>query len=525
MTLTSGNAVSRFMFSGRGTSVARALLTGAVCFAALGSSAAKAQEDRIERGTYIDNTPKKKSSITAIKVGNLYTGNGKTIAGAVMLVEGGKLKAFGADVAVPEGAEVVNLPRGSITPGLIDANALVESQDIITRPRRAPSALALMFHDQNEATKCLACTGLESCALAAMHENFEEDQICPCCGFPSFNDIENMISGVDTQSWSQVEGSSEVVPHTRVIDAVNLRSPDFDRLVRGGVTTIFISPDSSAVIGPRGAVVRTAGPMRDRIEEIDGAVQATMGSDSFNVGSGNAPPFRTFVTNRTRRPNTRMGVTWVFRKAFYDTVKWEAGEVPTGADTPPLEAFPALKEIKEGTIPLRVQARQQSDILAALRLSDELGLKFTLLEGTEAHRCVQELKATGTPVIYGPIYMTPTGLRLQSRETDNTRLSTLRDLLDAGIETALSAQDLREEDGLARQAMYAMRAGLTREEALKAVTITPAKMLGIDGVTGSLEIGKRADLIVWSGEPFDATSRPVVVMVGGKMVYDGRETK
>ena len=99
----------------------------------------------------------------------------------------------------------------------------------------------------------------------------------------------------------------------------------------------------------------------------------------------------------------------------------------------------------------------------------------------------------------------------------------MRELIEAGIPTALSAQDLREEDGLARQAMYAVRAGLTPEKALESVTLTPARLLGIDKEVGTLEAGKRADLVIWSGEPLEATSRPLLVVIGGKTVYDGRD--
>ncbi|MGE4196556.1 MAG: amidohydrolase family protein, partial [Phycisphaerales bacterium] len=434
-------------------------------------------------------------------------------------------------------ATVVDVPKGSMTPGLIDANAMVEARDLVSTrgargsigeaPREAPqsqgpSALALMFHDHRRNEDCFACSGAEPCALANMHETLEPGQICPCCGFPTYQDVENLISGVNTQEWSQTEASSEVVPHTRVIDSVNLRSADFDRLARAGVTTVFVSPDSSAVIGPRGAIVRTAGSMRDRVVSLESDVKAAMGSDPYSVGTRNSPPFRGFVSSRTRRPNTRMGVTWVFRKALFDTQEWARGETPSGADTPPAEALPVLKDLMDGKVRLRVHARQQSDILTAIRLAGEQKLSFTLLEGTEAYKCLNELKAAEVPVIFGPLYMTPSGARQRSSETDGARLTTLKELLDAGIPTALSAQDLREEDGLARQAMYAMKSGVSREEAIRAITLTPATMLGIADVTGSVETGKRADLVVWNGEALDATAQPVVVMVGGKVVFDGR---
>lgn len=490
-----------------------------------------------------------------IKVGTVHVGDGTTIANGIVVIVDGKIAAVGPGVPIPSGARVIDLPNGSLTPGLIDANAQIEPFDVVTQygpggpgaarsargtgawigggaapaapadqvlPNEKPSVLAMMYHQHQDPKSCWSCSGGSICAFANIHETLEPEQICPCCAYPNLQTFESFISGIE-RSVSLTEGSSEVVPHTRVIDTMNLRSPDFERLVLGGVTTVFISPDSAAVIGPQGAVVRTAGPMMDRIVTPAAAVKAVMGTDSFTVGVDNAPPFRGFVTARTRRPNTRMGVTWVFRKALYDTREWKEGITPSGADTPPTEAFSTLDSMLAGKTPMRMQARMQQDIRTAVRLAEEFDLRFTLLEGNEAYKCVDLLKEHEIPVVYGPLSMDPAGMRRFISDHGEPRLSTVRELMDAGIEVALSAQDLREEDGLARQAMYAVRAGVSPEDALRAVTLTPAKMLGVDNEVGSITMGKRADMVVWSGPPLEATSRPMVVLIGGRSVMDVRE--
>ncbi len=109
-----------------------------------------------------------------------------------------------------------------------------------------------------------------------------------------------------------------------------------------------------------------------------------------------------------------------------------------------------------------------------------------------------------------------------SREVNRARLHTMKALVDAGIETALTAHELRDEDGLARQAMYAVRYGLDRSQVMRSVTEIPARMLGIDQEVGTLQRGKRADIVLWRGQPFEATSSPVVVIVGGLIVLDRR---
>ncbi|MGI9013205.1 MAG: amidohydrolase family protein [Phycisphaerales bacterium] len=469
-------------------------------------------------------------SVTAIKVARIHVGNGEVIEPGIIIIENGRITAVGADVNIPGGAKIIDMPEGSVTPGLIDANALLEPDDAFENSssasetqqrRRRRGVIEYMMHDGHSipVAQCFMCDGTMACSLANYHDDLEEGQVCPICGQNA--DGEALVSGlVDGGSGpSLTEGSSEVVPNTFIIDSVNFASPDFDRLVRGGVTTVFASPDSAAVIGPRGAVVKTAGPLSERVLNDAADVKATIGNEPSRSGGFNRTPNRGGVSLRARRPNSRMGVVWVFRKAFIDAESTENGRWLSGADQATPEALDMVSEIRAGAVPLRIQARTQRDILTAIRVADEFGLSFTLLEGTEAYECLNELRAKSIPVVFGPVYEDATGIRARSGEADESRLSTMRQLLDAGITTALSAQDLREEDGLARQAMYAMRAGLTREEALRAVTLTPAEMLGIDDQLGSIETGKQADLILWSGEPFDATSQPLTVFVNGKVAF------
>ena len=102
------------------------------------------------------------------------------------------------------------------------------------------------------------------------------------------------------------------------------------------------------------------------------------------------------------------------------------------------------------------------------------------------------------------------------------RLTTWKGVLGAGIGTVLRAHELREGDGLARQAMYAMRYGVAREDVERSVFSGPARLLGLDDQLGTIAAGKRGDIVVWSGEPFAADSRPAVVLIDGRVVYDGR---
>jgi imidazolonepropionase-like amidohydrolase len=347
------------------------------------------------------------------------------------------------------------------------------------------------------------------------HTPERHDQLC------ADEDLFPAVSGVSTREIVNEQGS-EVVPHMRVLDALDLRSGDFDRLVRGGVTTVYASPDASAVIGTRGAVLHTAGPRESRVLVAAAAVKATIGAEPSMLGTVNSRPSRSRLTLYARRPNSRMGLVWVFRKAFYDALRVQDGLPVYGADTAEPEALEVVLGIHKGEVPLRIQARIQQDILSAIRLAEEFQLQFTLEEATEAYLCIDELRRARIPVVFGPIYESPGGTRAVTGEGRRSRLYTAAALLEAKIPTALSANELRDEDGLARQAMYAQRFGVSFDEALQAVTSTPARILGLDDQLGTIQRGKRADLVLWSGQPFAAESKPLVVVVDGEIVFDGR---
>jgi len=323
------------------------------------------------------------------------------------------------------------------------------------------------------------------------------------------------------------EHRSEVVPETRALDTVDLHDDGFADLAAQGVTTVYISPDAASVIGGQGAIVRTAGPRAQRIINPASSIKATIGREPIVKASFNRTPSRFRGTSfLTRRPTTRMGLTWVLRKAFHDAQMIKRGETPgtSGEGAPSAESLPILIDVVAGEKPLRIQARAQNDILTALRVAREFNLTFVLEEGTEAYRCIDELKAANVPVIYGPIFDYPIGWRASAGEAGRFRFSAPRELLDAGLTVALSACELQGEGGLGRMGAYARRCGLTRKEVLAATTTTPAQILGIDGQAGTLAAGRTADLVVWSGEPFEATSQVTLVFAGGTLV-SGRMDK
>jgi imidazolonepropionase-like amidohydrolase len=514
------------------------------------------------------------SAPVALKARRVHPAVGAAIENGIVIIRDGVIAAVGADVAIPDGATVIDLGDATITPGLIDACCMLSPEIIVgagsrfgaAEPqsalaasifrRKAPKispndalagggdatepALSRDARDHETAGRRVARRGDTSLwkelaahaqreaehEAAAAHDHAAGDPCGPGCAGPRDpQEAAVMLASGISPRFSWGEHASEVVPHTLVIDSVNLLSNDFPRLRRGGVTTVFVSPDPAAVIGARGAIVRTGGDINERIVRRADAVKAAMGGDPARRGARNMLPGRGSSTDaisfHVRRPTTRMGVDFVFRKAFYDAILAGRGIVPHGADCPPAAALPVLREIMSGEIPLRIQARKSHDLISAIRLTKELGIKKVVLdEAIEAYQVLPELKAAGFPLVYGPIFMEASGWRVFSGEADEPRLNTAARLHQTGIDFALTAVELRDEEGLARQAMVAIANGLPADAALRAVTISPARLLGIADRVGSIETGKRADLLVWSGEPLAATSRVSRVFIGGQEVTE-----
>lgn len=314
---------------------------------------------------------------------------------------------------------------------------------------------------------------------------------------------------------SGVEESSEVTPDFRAIDALNTTAPEFERLARRGVTTAFVAPENRNVVGGLAAIVKTAPGPSPRILNPAAALKAAFG---FRSATGNLIP-RPGVpsTLNYRRPSGRPAAVMELRLAFFDA---ERAKREGRAGEPRVAR---IVEVLDGKLPMRVNARTLGDLLAALRFSAEFSVPLTIDEAMEAHRCLPQLKAAKAKLVIGPFSADPTGtnwrLSPDSRLEEQPCLNLLGVVAEAGIPVALTAKGADVEDDLAAQMRAAVRYGASRETALRAVTRGAAEVLGIADRAGSLEVGRDADLVVWSGDPLEATSAPIAVVVDGRVVY------
>ncbi len=313
------------------------------------------------------------------------------------------------------------------------------------------------------------------------------------------------------------EQSSEVTPTLRAATSLDFFSRDWDRMLRAGVTTVVANPPDYNVISGMGVALKTGGErnLKARLVKSDVLLRGAFGQQPSRR---NHPAFGRPTDVFSRRPTTRMGVEWVWRKSMFDAAM--------AVDHPEL-AFPGhevLREVLAGKRPLVVQAWATQDIRSAVFMKEEMAregfgeINLIIDAGAEAWKEPDLLVRSKTSVVLPPLH---DGGRAQDGSFMADSSAQL--LVDAGLLVALSSHnsDLME-DRLFMQAAFARRGGLDFEAALATVTINPARMVGIDDRVGSIAVGKDADLTLWNGEPFEATSRVVGTVLNGELVVDPR---
>ena len=305
-----------------------------------------------------------------------------------------------------------------------------------------------------------------------------------------------------------VEESAEVVAHLDTAIGADLFDDRWDGLLASGVTTVMYNPADEACVGGLLTVMKTGGEesLAARAVERDVALRGAFG---VHASRGNRPVFGSPSTHFSRRPTTRMGTEWVHRKTFYDALYAMDDEARR------FDGWAEIASVLRGERPYIVQASATQDIRTAIYLKEEFGFPNLVVDAAaEAWKEPQLLARSGTAAVLPP--HAPQG----RTAIDNGFLAfnTAKVLTDLGVPVALSSHGRSDLTGsLAAQAGYAMRGGLTRAEALAAVTLTPARLAGVDDRVGSIEVGKDADLVLWSGEPFAATSRVLGVVLNGEV--------
>ena len=304
------------------------------------------------------------------------------------------------------------------------------------------------------------------------------------------------------------EATNPVTPNLRAIDAIYPLDEGFENARAGGVTSVVTGPGSANVIGGQFVAIKTYGhAVDDMIIKEPIAMKCAFGEN----------PKRVYNSKNTA-PTTRMAVAAILRETLSKAKDYAARKKAAKGDILKAPAFDAKMEamipVIEGKLPLKIHAHRSDDILTAIRIVKEFGLKASLDHCTDGSLIVEEVKASGFPAIIGPSFGVKTKLELK-----NKSFRTAADLAEAGVKVAIMTDcPVHEQGALPLFAGMAVKAGMDKEEALKAITINAAEISGIADRVGSIEPGKDADIVIWENNPLSVEAKVKKLFINGEEV-------
>ncbi len=313
--------------------------------------------------------------------------------------------------------------------------------------------------------------------------------------------------GVGWEGHDYNEMTDPITPHLRAIDAVNPADVDISEALENGITTIMTGPGSANVVGGENMVIKTSGQtIDDMIVKNPAGIKAALGENPKRV-----------YKEKNKIPTTRMGIAAVLRENLIKAEDYLEEKESNKSENKPFQRdikMESLIRVINKEIPLKVHAHRADDIMTAIRIAKEFDIDITLEHCTEGHKVAKKIAEAGIPAIVGP---SMTG-RVKV-ELSELSFKTAGILAEAGVKIALMSDHpvIPVKNALVYAAL-AVKAGLSEQEALKAITINPAEILGVNDRVGSLEEGKDADIIILKGNPLNISSQIVKVLIDGKVV-------
>jgi len=319
----------------------------------------------------------------------------------------------------------------------------------------------------------------------------------------------------EAQGWAGQdtnETTGPVMAQVRALDAINPADLGFRDAISGGVLAVNVNPGSGNPIGGQTVALKCWGRTVDEmvLREPSG-VKSALGENPKRV-----------YGERKKTPSTRLGTAAVIRGALVDAANYlqrlDAEQRKPEGERRPVDRdlqLEALGRVLRREIPWRQHCHRADDIATALRIAEEFGYDLLIDHGTEAHLLADIIAARGIPVIIGPLFTSRSKVELRNRSLANPGR-----LARAGVTIAITTDHpVVPINFLAYQAALSVKEGLDRDVALQALTINPARILGIDGRLGSIEAGKDADLVIWSGDPLNVLSRVERALIDGAEIY------
>lgn len=305
------------------------------------------------------------------------------------------------------------------------------------------------------------------------------------------------------------EETDPVTPHIMASDGINPFDYCFEEARQSGVTTVLCSPGSANAVGGQICALKTTGRRIEKMIIKDAGIKFALGENP-----------KTAYNDRDETPVTRMATAALIREHLTKSKKYydDLTAYETDSENNDIPEFDAKLE---ATIPLlkkeqkaHFHCHRADDILTAVRIAKKYNIEPVLVHATEGHLIADLLAEDGVSAVVGPVI----GDRSKP-ELVNHNIATAGILHRNGVKVAICTDHpVVPVQYLPLNAALAVKGGLDYNEALRAVTVNAAEISGIDSVTGSIEPGKDADIQLYSSDPLDIMSSPVLVMINGETV-------
>ncbi|MEE9503351.1 MAG: amidohydrolase family protein [Candidatus Aminicenantaceae bacterium] len=322
--------------------------------------------------------------------------------------------------------------------------------------------------------------------------------------------VPGMVEAHVARGYDVANETNPLTPFVTVLDNIDTSHDAFTAALKDGVTTLHIMPGNNTILGGQGAVVKTVGLV---VEDM-----LLFPESGMKVSVVGTPA------------QTRMGVLAQLRRYFNETKEYMEKQkeesqkeekmvsTPGSFRSPERVKYDSVMDLLEGRYKAYVYCQGPSDVVRAYNLSEKFGYRSVYLLGPECYKAVDFIAAKELDVILDPelVYYERDPLTKEVKKIDIVRV-----FHQKGIAFALISEPNRVHTrSLSYQAMKALSSGLSPDEALKAVTIIPARMLGVDDLVGSIDKGKLANFSVLDDDPFRLSTKVEFVYIDGKLVYE-----
>lgn len=329
--------------------------------------------------------------------------------------------------------------------------------------------------------------------------------------FPGFVEAHCHIGlhgyGVGFEGHDFNEKNDIITPQLRAIDSINPQDEAFLLAAKAGVTCVCTGPGSTNVLGGFFSVIKTVGNCVDNMVVLqEAAMKCALGENPKNY-------------YKEKCNYTRMSSAAKLREMLFKAIEYKENldMYNSGSGTKPAfnMKLHSLLPVIEKKIPLKIHAHRADDICTAIRIAKEFDVALTIEHCTEGHLIVDVLAKTSYPLAVGP-----TLTHASKFEMKNMSWQTAKVLTESGCQVSIITDaPVVPQEYLPFCAGLAVKAGMNWFDALRAITINPAKHIGVDDVVGSLEVGKDADIVVTDGDPLISSTSVLMTIINGKIVY------